>query len=393
MLALFKNLTILQFNPDMFVRELVLDAVLGQPHTPIDDAKPSKSSCGFGSLDMDENIPALFSDDGQLLMLRYIKESRTVDAGQLSKRYKKALDKLECDGRRLDDEQISKLKSEQLQLLLAEVPSDIDSLIMVFDIPAGMVYLNNTGAGVVKDAKALICQMFDLSVVEFLPEVISGAFSRWITTGTVSAGLTLGGTVKGVADKTVLQLSNADLQADLLTEILTYFNIKKLALLGWVKAHDVAWRYASFSLNDSGRIQGLEVDLGAFDFDGGGVADELNVFGQLCRTLTVQLCQSVGLGLPPQWVWSSDVLFRSPVSDNAPQLGQCDDPALYREAVALVQAESRVSVSMIQRYFKIGYNRAAELVEMMEKGGIVSPAGHNGQRSVLRGVLGDAGAA
>jgi S-DNA-T family DNA segregation ATPase FtsK/SpoIIIE len=57
--------------------------------------------------------------------------------------------------------------------------------------------------------------------------------------------------------------------------------------------------------------------------------------------------------------------------------------ALFDEAVAFVTEGRRVSISSVQRKFKIGYNRAANLVEAMEASGVVSSAGHNGAREVL----------
>lgn len=61
---------------------------------------------------------------------------------------------------------------------------------------------------------------------------------------------------------------------------------------------------------------------------------------------------------------------------------EADDP-LYGEAVLFVTDTRRVSVSSIQRKFKIGYNRSCNLVESMEAAGVVSRAGHNGAREVL----------
>jgi DNA segregation ATPase FtsK/SpoIIIE, S-DNA-T family len=58
------------------------------------------------------------------------------------------------------------------------------------------------------------------------------------------------------------------------------------------------------------------------------------------------------------------------------------DP-LYDEAVAHVIESRRASISAVQRKLKIGYNRAARLVEAMEMAGVVSAAGHNGQREVI----------
>jgi DNA segregation ATPase FtsK/SpoIIIE, S-DNA-T family len=58
------------------------------------------------------------------------------------------------------------------------------------------------------------------------------------------------------------------------------------------------------------------------------------------------------------------------------------DP-LYDEAVNFVLETRRPSISFVQRKFKIGYNRAARLIEAMEMAGVVSPMQTNGQREVV----------
>jgi len=58
------------------------------------------------------------------------------------------------------------------------------------------------------------------------------------------------------------------------------------------------------------------------------------------------------------------------------------DP-MYDQAVEIVLKNRKASISLVQRHLKIGYNRAARLVEDMEKAGLVSPMSSNGQREIL----------
>ena len=60
-----------------------------------------------------------------------------------------------------------------------------------------------------------------------------------------------------------------------------------------------------------------------------------------------------------------------------------ESDALYDQAIALVARERKCSVSFVQRYLQIGYNRAARIVERMEKEGVVSGANHVGKREVM----------
>ena len=64
---------------------------------------------------------------------------------------------------------------------------------------------------------------------------------------------------------------------------------------------------------------------------------------------------------------------------------------LYDQAVALVARERKASTSFVQRYLQIGYNRAARIVEEMERQGVIGPANHVGKREVLVSDLSEAG--
>jgi S-DNA-T family DNA segregation ATPase FtsK/SpoIIIE len=60
-----------------------------------------------------------------------------------------------------------------------------------------------------------------------------------------------------------------------------------------------------------------------------------------------------------------------------------EQDALYDEAVKIVTTERKPSISYVQRRLKIGYNRAARLLESMENAGVVGPLQPNGSREIL----------
>ncbi len=60
-----------------------------------------------------------------------------------------------------------------------------------------------------------------------------------------------------------------------------------------------------------------------------------------------------------------------------------ESDAMYDQAVAVVLHHKRASISLVQRHLRIGYNRAARLLEQMEISGVVSAMGHSGNRDIL----------
>ena len=84
----------------------------------------------------------------------------------------------------------------------------------------------------------------------------------------------------------------------------------------------------------------------------------------------------------PQYI---EEVITGPKNENAMPGYNDDDEgdALYDEAVSIVTETRKASISGVQRRLKIGYNRAARMIEAMELAGIVSPAESNGSREVL----------
>jgi S-DNA-T family DNA segregation ATPase FtsK/SpoIIIE len=63
--------------------------------------------------------------------------------------------------------------------------------------------------------------------------------------------------------------------------------------------------------------------------------------------------------------------------------GDAEADPMYDQAVAIVLQNKKASISLVQRHLRIGYNRAARLLEQMEKSGLVSSMATNGNRDLL----------
>jgi DNA segregation ATPase FtsK/SpoIIIE, S-DNA-T family len=83
----------------------------------------------------------------------------------------------------------------------------------------------------------------------------------------------------------------------------------------------------------------------------------------------------------------------APLAAVGEDMAPCADPAEfgedgsdpYDQAVAVVMRDRKASTSYIQRRLGIGYNRAASIMERMEKEGLVGPANHAGKRAIFAG--------
>jgi S-DNA-T family DNA segregation ATPase FtsK/SpoIIIE len=130
--------------------------------------------------------------------------------------------------------------------------------------------------------------------------------------------------------------------------------------------------------------QGAEQLLGAGDmlFASGAGGSIMRVHGPFVSDEEVeQVAAHLRLQGEPEYV---DVILECDVEDEE------DDPEmaadeLFDRAVALVVREQRASTSFLQRRLAIGYNRAADLMDRMEREGLVGPAGSGGKREILFG--------
>ena len=83
----------------------------------------------------------------------------------------------------------------------------------------------------------------------------------------------------------------------------------------------------------------------------------------------------------PEYI--EDVLADEPDPALAAQEQDAEKDPLYDQAVAIVMESRKASISWVQRRLSVGYNRAARMVEQMERAGLVGPSGAGGNREIL----------
>jgi S-DNA-T family DNA segregation ATPase FtsK/SpoIIIE len=87
----------------------------------------------------------------------------------------------------------------------------------------------------------------------------------------------------------------------------------------------------------------------------------------------------------PQYI-DDEIFFEDEEDNNSPSFFTEGDDPLYEKALEIVMQQGKASASYIQRRLKIGFNRAARLVDEMENRGVVGPAQGSKPREVLRGA-------
>jgi S-DNA-T family DNA segregation ATPase FtsK/SpoIIIE len=130
---------------------------------------------------------------------------------------------------------------------------------------------------------------------------------------------------------------------------------------------------------------GAERLLGAGDmlFQPPTSSDMLRVHGAF---ITDQEIQRVADHVRQQGqpVYREEILQAPPEESNGGGGGgDTEDDEMYDRAVSLVSQSGQASISMVQRHLRIGYNRAARLIERMENQGVVGPADGSKPREVL----------
>lgn len=321
-----------------------------------------------------EEHGALLERVGDFVFARLAIETKTVPSSEVNKKLEELVDQIEEQtGRKPGKKERRDLKQDAITSLLPNAfPKRKDVAVMIDSIN-GYVVIDSASQSVTDIAISFLVRAgLEVAMVQTNTSP-NGFMAQHLVEDEVSYSPFLVGRecelVSTGEDKAKVTFKNHHLLNQEIHDHLTQG--KQVAKLAFTDERDT-----SFVLTETLRLKKLKFavvevkgeEQDAFD------ADAL-ICGHALSGLIVDLVDAMG-GLYEQE--ESGETADAPASHT----GDGPDP-LYDQAMNIVMEEQRASVSLIQRHLRIGYNRAARMLEQMEVDGLVSPIQRDGTRKIL----------
>ncbi len=312
------------------------------------------------------------NSNGQTLIVLQ-REEKILPAPVISRALQLKVAKLESEqARHLTKTERDSLRDEVVQELLPRAFSKFSQTRLWISPDAGLITIDASSTKKAEDALALLRKCLgSLPVIPLCMEnPIEMTLTNWLRNGPMPAGFALqdSAELKGMLEGGTVRVMDQDLTGDeIATSIEAGKQVTKLAL---------EWRERIwFTLAGDGSLKNLKFgvtlldqnsDIDSDDYVARFDADFMLMTAELSALIT-NLIEALGGEATRDRTAPADL----------------SDDELYEDAVQYVKDSGRASISGIQRKFRIGYNRAAWLIEHMETAGIVSTPAHDGTRSVL----------
>lgn len=369
---MFKNITIYRIGPDWSVDLATFEEALSKAPFAECGATQQKSS-GFVSPRGEANGALVEAIDGQLI-LKLRTDTKRVPADVLAKRVDEIAATIEDQtGRKPGKKQRKELKEQALHELLPMAFTKSAGTLVWIDQENRLLMIDSASQSKADEVVTLLAQTCQGLSMSLLQTAMSpaAAMTHWLGTGEAPWNFTIDREceLKSTDEmKSVVRYGRHNLDTD---------EVKQHIVSGKVPTRvAMTWRdRVSFILTDSMALKKLAfLDV---VFEGAVSVDKGETFDADVAIATGELSQLI-----PDLV---EALGGEQTAPAAPLLEVDGPDPMYDNAVAVVLKHGKASISLVQRHLRIGYNRAAMLLEAMEKTGVVSYMNDLGQRTVLKG--------
>lgn len=312
------------------------------------------------------------------------REEKVLPAAVINEIVAEKIEQIELEeNRTVKKKERDELKENTLHTLLPQAFTKSSLQYAFIDMDSGLLVVNSASFGKAEELTALLRKSLGtLPIVPVFGEFDLDVFlTDWLTNFSTPANFSIGADAEmQEADDSgaIVKLKGHDLQGD---EIKAHLDLGKR-----VTKLALNWKdRIKFNFQNDGAIKQVgysdtlkeeNADIPAEDMPIKLDADFILIASELVEMVTELTNGGLVNGFPEDQDDSNESLLSKFQDNNG-------NDEFYAEAVNFVQKSQHASVSRIQRKFRIGYNRAARLVEQLEANGIITAPGHNGAREVI----------
>lgn len=389
----FNNLLVYRLTQAIpFDRDPLEDALRSKPAR--EPASQELSTYGFTApFGKGENAPLVYMANGFILVCAR-KVEKIIPSGAIAEAVKEKVERIESEQcRKVYKKERDQIKDEIIQEALPRAFKRSKVTYAAIDPERGLIYVNAASRSVAEDLLSTLRECIGSLPVRPVTVKIapSATLTDWIKHEQPAPEFyvldyaALSDTQEGGGTAT---LKNQDLTGEEAKLHIASGKVATKVSLAWqdklsfMMDDSLAVKRLKFEdlLHDQAESDGGEDAAGQFD------ASFCIMMGTL-REFLPELLAAFGGEEIPQGLGEDPVPAAKPLRQVRDEVqvdafdGEQD--AMYPDAVSFVRSDGRASVSAVQRKFKIGYNRAARLVERMEADGVVTPMNSNGSREVV----------
>lgn len=369
---MFKNITVYRLELPPTISVTAIEEAL-QAHAFVPCGPTQEASVGW--VPPRQEHGALVESIGGEWIAACMIETKSVPGSAVNKKAQEAADQIEADtGRKPGRKEMKALKEDALQALLPTAHPKQTRVTVWIDHQSGRLVMDSVASARIDDVTTALIRAVDGMRMSLLntnvtPQAVMTSLLATTDTDDWPEGFTVERECElksSDEEKAVVRYTRHHLLTDEIRQHLQQGKRPTRLAMSWDGR-------IAFTMTESMQLRKLAFLEGVFDGDHDKDQDKFDAdvaitTGELKKMLPA-LIDAMGGELAPG---------EFPPADHAD-----DDDPLYDQALQLVRADNKASISYVQRKLQIGYNRAARLLEAMEHAGAVSHMNASGLREVL----------